>query len=148
MPPTGSHVVWTWIDEDKNPKYVGWGKYETTHPAKTLWAKRKSMRSRLNDWLLTLDREPERSDHISQVMMTQTEASAIAAELRRQYRGQLLDSRTLESRRGGGLGRGVLGPDLKLYESVREAAADIDVNASTITRWCQAVDSGWDYIQA
>jgi len=141
--------VWVWTFEDGDPAYVGWGRTTINHPAKAIWAQRDKYESELNRWLRTLDREPLRSAQLYGQDLTKIEASTLASELRRLYKRKgftLLDSRPDGTRLGGGRKRMVLGPDLELYESVRHAARVVGYHPSTITRYCQTEDSGWDYL--
>lgn len=151
MPNKPEHYVWVWIDGKGNPKFVGWGKLteQGTHPAKRVWAQRKKWDSELNRWLCKRKREPRRCKKVISGALTRKEASAMAVIYREKYQKKghrLLHSRVVGSWDGGGHSRQVLDPNLKAYESVREAAVAEGVNASTITRWCQDPDKHWDYV--
>jgi len=143
------HVVWTWLDEEDRPVYVGWGKFTKTHPAKTLWARRHVVNSELCRWLRSLKREPNRYERTSSIIpLSGPEARAIAKARTEKLKAagfRLLDSRVDETRIGGGSGRPVIDPNLEMFQSVREAAAHYGVNPSTITRWCQTDDTQWNF---
>lgn len=143
------HCIWTWRDEDGVPKYVGWGAFAPAHPAKRLWARRKLFPSELNRWLVHLTAEPAREKVESVVLLSGSECRAAAAALTLKYKREgiaILSGRPEGTKHGGGAGREVFGPEGELYESVRCAAVEMGVNASTITRWCQQVDTEWDYV--
>lgn len=142
------YVVWSWHDAD-GPKYVGWGERVYQHPAKRIWARRNHFASDLNVWLRQHDREPRRVDYTSIVGFYRDEASLVASSHRDIFRRkgyQLLDSRPWGTKEGGGAARAVMGPDLEIYDSVRQAGMAEGVNPCTITRWCQTEGSGWDYL--
>lgn len=147
---TKRFVVWTWTDPDGTPRFVGWGRVGRNHPAKQLWAKREGCPSDLNQWLCQHDAEPRRIEHAGIVQYYKHEAAAVAAGLRERYTKlagvELLDPRPWGTKIGGGLARMVMSPEFTIYDSVRQAAVDIGVNACTITRWCQSDDSDWDYL--
>jgi len=141
--------VWIWKDAAGNPFYVGWGKYEVSHPAKRLWASRDQFDSPLTEFLRRFSKEPDRVNEAADVAMSREDARALAEGIRESIRkkgGIILDSRPKDSRVGGGLARKVLAPDLNVYDSVRQAATDVGCNPSTITRWCQEVGTDWDYV--
>ncbi len=141
--------VWTWLNDEGEPVYVGWGKFCLTHPAKHVWASRKAYDSELNDWLRTLEREPDRKYDELTARFSRTEASAQANFMRKDLKAKgakLLDSRPKGTKAGGGAARGVLTPDLEIYESVRQAATALGVHPCTITRKCRTEGSGWDYL--
>ena len=144
-----SHVVWTWVDENGDPIYVGWGVDGHYHPAKALWMSRSQYDSPLTEHLRTLEREPKRSRDSKQPHLARNEAQNLAKIKRDQFKNRgfkLFDDRPYATRCGGGARRKVLGPDLETYDSVRHAATAVGVNPSSITRWCQNVDTGWDYV--
>ena len=143
------HVVWTWLDTDGKPVYVGWGKFEKTHPAKIVWAGRNSYESELNTWLRSLKNEPKRATHTTSIPLRKQDARAMARAICERHRKadeSLLDSRPDGTKLGGGGRRQVLSPELTVYPSVRQAAIDVGVNACTITRWCQEAGTDWDYL--
>lgn len=143
-------VVWSWFDKAGRPVYVGFGKDYPVHPAVKLWDSRSMVKSDLTRWLREHDKEPERLDHCGLVQFYRREAANVAASLRKRYRDNgdcLLDPRPWGTRSGGGSPRAVFGPDLTVYDSVRHAAVDQDVNPCTITRWCQTDGTGWDYLR-
>lgn len=149
MPAHKKYVVWTWFDEDETPKFVGWGVYSRTHPAKTLWAQRNGIDSDLHIWLRKFKTEPKRVERTGLVQYYRAEASAVAAVLREKCAKdgyKLLDPRPWGTKEGGGAARMVISPDFAIFGSVRKAAVDMGVNPCTITRWCQTDGSGWDYI--
>jgi len=143
------HCVWVWKDVGGNPRFVGWGNFQETHPAKRMWALRKSYPSQLNRWLVMLACEPDRESADALILLQKAEARALALAYRKQFKDagyDMLDSRPEGTKLGGGANREVLGPDCEVYSSIRQAATDVGVNASTITRWCQQVDSQWDFL--
>jgi hypothetical protein len=144
-----SHVVWTWLNSKSEPVYVGWGMNGHYHPAKALWISRNQYDSPLTEFLRTLSREPKRSKDSNHPAMSRIEARGLAMSKRENFRAHgfdLFDDRPYATRCGGGASRKVLGPDLETYDSVRDAAAAIGVNPSSVTRWCQGIDSGWDFL--
>lgn len=144
-----SHCVWIWTDKQNQPKFVGWGTFEGAHPAKKIWARRNAFSSELNRWLVQLEQEPNRKQLYPIVLMSKIEARAMAKAYTKKLKQAdyaILDNRPQGTKIGGGANREVLGPDLEVYNSVRHAAAEVGVNASTITRWCQQVDTRWDYL--
>ena len=144
-----SHVVWTWLDEKRKPFYVGWGVHGHYHPAQALWMSRNQYDSPLTERLRTFRTEPKRTKNSNHPAMSRNEARGLAVSMREDLtlKGyELLDDRPYVTRCGGGAARQILGPDLSIYTSVREAAAAAGVNPSSVTRWCQKVDSGWDYV--
>jgi len=149
MSQTRKFVVWDWWDDDGSVKFVGWGCMGRSHPAKELWARRRGAASDLNFWLRSRNVEPIRIDRGGLTNYYRGEASSVARALRDKYVAEghvLLDSRPWGSRDGGGAARMVMSPDMAVYNSVRQAAVDQGVNPCTITRWCQAAESGWEYI--
>jgi hypothetical protein len=144
-----SHVCWTWVNDEGDPWYVGWGVHGHYHPAKALWMSRNQYDSPLTEFLRTLSKEPKRAKNAAYPAMSKIEARGLARSVRENFTKQgfkLIDDRPYATRCGGGARRKILGPDLTVYESVREAATAVGVNASSVTRWCQAVDSGWDFL--
>lgn len=143
------YCVWTWLNDDGDPVYVGWGKFSLTHPAKHVWASRKAYSSELNDWLCTLDSEPDRTYGEGAARFSRGEASHQANFIRRTEKAKghnILSSRPTGTRSGGGSARGVLSPELDIYDSVRQAAAEQKVHPCTITRWCKSDSSDWNYL--
>jgi hypothetical protein len=145
-----TYMIWTWIDEDGVPFYVGWGKMEIAHPAKRVWARRNSVTSDLTIALRTYKREPKRGRKDSSLVpLTRAEASGIAVARREQYKSDgiaILSDREHGTKVGGGAGRAIMGPEFEVYNSVREAAAAYGVNPSTITRWARRPGSDFDYV--
>lgn len=139
------YVIWIWRDEDGEPRFVGWGRHGRNHPAKQLWAKRNGAASDLNHWLRTFDAEPEREELGGIVRFYKHEAAAICSGLREKFEN-LLDPRPWGTKLGGGAARMVMSPKFAVFDSVRQAAVDEGVNPCTITRWCQAEGTGWDYL--
>ena len=110
---------------------------------------RNQYNSALMEHLNSLTREPKRARDGEQPVMSRTEARGLAMSKRESFRKRgikLINDRPYGSRSGGGATRGILGPDLVFYESVRDAARIFNVNPSSVTRWCQKDGSGWDYI--
>lgn len=141
--------VWTWLDDDGNPVFVGWGKHVLTHPAKHVWASRNAYESELNDWLRTRAVEPDRVYGEGAARFSRNEASHQANFIRQTLKKKgfkLLSSRPIGTRSGGGSARGVLSPDLEIYESVRQAATVNGVHPSSVTRWCKDEDNDWNYL--
>lgn len=142
-------VVWEWVDAERIPVYVGWGRQTRCHPSFTLWDMRMVFNSDLNMWLRKHEHEPERIDHNGIVHFYRQEASNVAASLRTRYQKKgrkLLDPRPWGTKAGGGSARQVMAPDMTIYSSVRQAAVDVGVNPCTITRWCQTRGSGWAHL--
>lgn len=147
--PKAQYCVWTWLNDDSEPVYVGWGKHCLTHPAKHVWASREAYPSQLNDWLKTRDTEPDRTYGEGAGRFSKVEASHQANFIRRTLKKQgakLLSSRPTGTRSGGGLARGVLSPDLEIYDSVRQAAAANEVHPCTVSRWCKDEDKDWNFL--
>ena len=146
--PKAQYCVWTWLNDDGQEVFVGWGKFVLTHPAKHVWASRDAYDSELNAWLRTLDCEPDRTFE-GAARFARVEASHQANFVRRTLKKKgikLLSSRPTGTRSGGGSARGVLSPDLEIYDSVRQAATANGVNPSTVTRWCKDEESDWNYL--
>jgi hypothetical protein len=144
---TKKQVVWVWNRSDGRPAYVGYGERGEFHPAQVIWEHRFKVDSQLTRWLQSLSTEPRRTTIAGQY--SRREAAAIAQSYRVRYNEQgidLLDSRPKGSRTGGGKNRCILGPGYSVYNSVRHAAAETGVCASTITRRCQQPDTDWDYL--
>lgn len=144
-----SHIVWTWLDDNGDPFYVGWGVRGHYHPAKALWMSRTQYDSPLMDHLRGLSKEPKRARDSDQPVMSRVDARGLAMSKREDFKERgfkLINDRPYGSRSGGGACRELLGPDLTVYESVRDAARSLDVNPSSVTRWCQKDDSGWDFL--
>lgn len=144
------YQVWVWLDHNEEPVYVGYGNANEGHPAKRLWERREQFRCPLFDWLRDLPVEPKRDRQITSSLLSRSQASAIAEQLRERYKRNgydLLVVRPEGSYAGGGSGRQVLDPELRVFPSVREAAIAYEVNPSTVTRWCQQRED-WDYLGA
>lgn len=142
------YVVWIWQDQTGTIKYIGWGSAEYRHPADDVWTDRNKWASELNDWLRLLKTKPRRKKDYNNVVMGRDEARRLATELtqREAAKGNtLLSARPYNTYTGGGHGRCVMGPDMELYRSVRQAAKMAGVNASTITRWCADEQTEWEY---
>jgi len=147
--PKATFCVWTWLNDEGTPIYVGWGKFHLTHPAKHVWASREAYPSELNDYLKTLDREPDRRYDELTSRFSGADASFHANFVRRKLKKEgvvLLSSRPTGTKIGGGLARGVLSPDLEIYPSVRRAAVANKVHPCSVTRWCKDPDSEWNYL--
>lgn len=143
------YAIWTWLNGNGAPVYIGWGAYENTHPAKSLWAARYKQESELNTWLRGLSSEPRRANTSTTIPMYKKEARSIAEESRRRARRNgyvLLSSRPDGTKAGGGKGRAVMDAEGNIYRSVRAAASDYCVNPCTVTRWASSPNSGWCYL--
>jgi hypothetical protein len=148
--PKPTFCVWTWLNDDGEPVYVGWGKQVLNHPAKHVWASRDAYDSELNFWLRTcIHGEPDRSYGEGAAKFAKNDASHQCNFIRQTLKKKgykLLSSRPIGTRSGGGSARGVLSPDLEIYNSVRQAAAAQGVNPSSVTRWCKDEDNDWNYL--
>lgn len=138
--------AWTWFDAEGRPVYVGWGGFRKYHPA--IEAFRNQRNSPLGVWLSLHDKEPPRQDY-SPMLMHRLDAMSIAAMLRERYRKGgvvLLSNREFDSWAGGGTPRPVQSPEGDVYMSVREAAAMLGIDPSTVTRNCANPKTGWKYL--
>lgn len=145
------YYVWEWIDKYGTPKYLKWGPaINGIHPAVRVWDNRTKLPSRLNYWLCRLEKEPTRSLELPHCPLGATDAEELYKGRRadNQLRGiKMLSARSVESFDGGGFARGVVSPEGEVYKSVREAAEDQLVNPGTVTRWCNDITSGWQYLR-
>lgn len=142
-----SYRVWEWRDEDRVVKFVGTGRATIAqHPAEKMWNERRENDSPLGRWLCQLDDEPERRD-LFEHPIPKAQALSVVVIRRNLHEITVLSNRDRLSYRGGGHPRIVVGPD-GFYGSVRAAAKDVGVNASTITRRCRdTLCREWGYIE-
>lgn len=147
-----AHTVWTWQDVEGVVRFAGYGMYLEKHPAVERFARRFEGDSELDVWLQSLDGEPKRRTFGHEVVSLE-EAVGFVMGLRAKFADTLLKSRGPSTYSGGHPKKGVYrfcAKDIskcEAYESVREAAKDMNCNPSTITRWCQDPKNvAWGYI--
>jgi len=141
------YFAWEWLDSSGSPMYVGWGKkVRGVHPAEAMFKRKVKEKSELTIRLATFKSEPQRSAAIPEVGLTKAEARTYCSARRLELRKksvELLSSRPLNSRRGGGSALRVVDDRGDEHESVRAAAEAHRLNACTVSRYVRDPLSGW-----
>lgn len=151
-----SYTVWLWFDDSGDVRHVGYGQFlrGVAHPARIRWEESRTNESDspLDLWLCDYPICEPRRETFGPTVMSESEAVGLCAGLRARHKETVLKTRGLNSYAGGHPKRGVyrFSEDLNkcaAYESVRDAARSVDVNASTVTRWCQDdTNPEWGYL--
>jgi len=147
------HTIWIWKDAKGVVKYVGYGRFGDFHPAIVRWEDRHFDGSELGFWLRDYAVEPTRERYGAR-LVTRGMARAAVAGLRAKHADTILRDRDPKTWKGGGESRSVYYFDeanlenCRVFDSVRQAANERGVNASTITRWAQnASNTAWGYFE-
>lgn len=147
---------WIWVNENAEPVFVGWGRYQKQgkyglkDPSRVVYDRRFDFESDLNLWLRTQELEPVHAEpfKLHREFLTAKDAKDLAILNRNGLKAKgvvLLNPKPYDSMRGGGKSKAVTGP-YGPFSSVRGAARAIGVDPASITIWCQSSVNGWRYL--